>query len=137
MSIFAGDYNSYEDVDLDIVEGPGGEMTLRNSTQARWDATSYGNAAGFMPPAMSPPSGLGGQGYQQPSMQPSHSNTSQYSAAPPVLPGASGPVTLRVKAPPNSYPGMQIRVQHPHTGQLHLVAIPSGVHAGFEFRVNL
>jgi hypothetical protein len=226
MSIYAGDYNSYEDVDLDIVEGPGGEMALRNSTQARWDATSYGNAEGFMPPAMPPPSDLAGQGYRQPSMQPSHSNTSQYSAAPPppsdlggqgyrqpsmqpshsnssqysaappppsdlggqgyqhpsmqpshsntsqysaapppssglgqgyrqpsmqpshsntsqysatppVLPGASGPVTLRVKAPPNSYPGMQIRVQHPQTGQLHVVAIPSGVHAGTEFRVNL
>lgn len=47
------------------------------------------------------------------------------------------PVTLRVKAPPNSYPGMQIRVAHPNTGQLHVVTIPNGVVPGGDFRVNL
>eukprot|EP00980_Cylindrotheca_fusiformis_P004379 scaffold925_cov129-Cylindrotheca_fusiformis.AAC.32 len=183
MSIYAADYDASEDVDLDFVEGPGGEMTLGNSSQGRWDAASYGKAAGFLPPPMQPPSFVGsgyrqpslepamqspssyephgygsgyhqasqltsmqspsnpGQVYHNPSIQPPYSNTSQqYHYTNPQTsssPNQRVPVTLRVTAPPNSYPGMQIRVLNPQTGEYHTVAIPSGVHAGTDFRLNL
>ncbi|CAJ1930913.1 unnamed protein product [Cylindrotheca closterium] len=107
-----------------------------------------------VPPSRSQPSyggnqpSYGGSGYGQPNPMPSYggssmpsNSNSQYqqynsSAGPPIVQAAQ-PVTLRVKAPPNSYPGMQIRVAHPQTGQLHVVSIPDGVHPGGDFRVNL
>jgi hypothetical protein len=47
------------------------------------------------------------------------------------------PTMIHIQAPPNSYPGMQLQVQNPSTGQFQIVTIPDGVPAGAMFAVNL
>jgi len=47
------------------------------------------------------------------------------------------PVTVRIQAPPNSYPGMKVQVQHPTTGQFQIVTVPQGVGPGRFFKVQL
>jgi hypothetical protein len=47
------------------------------------------------------------------------------------------PSMIHIQAPPGSYPGMQLRVQNPATGQLQIVTIPNGVQPGAAFAVQL
>jgi hypothetical protein len=68
-----------------------------------------------------PPSIYGGQQQQPPSI---------YGGPPP-----GGRVNIQ--APSNSYPGMQLQVKNPTTGQFQIVTIPQGVTPGSTFAVQL
>jgi hypothetical protein len=162
LSIHAEDFNEYRDLELEINECSRGDLTLVNPSLATFDARSFAQAAdilkpsaaplrpisapsysnqgssyGHLPPPMVPPSFS-----DQPSFsrQSSRNNSNQggqgggYNV--PVL-NSSQRISLRVRAPANTYPGMRIQVQHPNTGQYHLVIIPNGVPSGGDFQVDL
>ena len=55
----------------------------------------------------------------------------------PVPTAPSAPeLIFYVRAPPNSYPGMQIQVKNPSTGRIQIVVVPSGVPPGGTFGVK-
>mmetsp|Transcript_12511 Transcript_12511/g.29865 ORF Transcript_12511/g.29865 Transcript_12511/m.29865 type:complete len:906 (+) Transcript_12511:110-2827(+) len=118
---------------------PGGRSGQRSHSPvppSRSQPSYGGGSPGYSQPSSNPSYGGSGYGQPPPSSNPSYGGSG--SGQIPVVQAAPAQVvTLRVKAPPNSYPGMQIRVAHPQTGALHVVAIPNGVHPGGEFRVNL
>lgn len=155
INIYAEDYNSEEDISLEITETETGEVRLCNPAQATWDAHSYGTAARFLPPAMAP------MGQSTQSVYSTNTNTSAYApssgaytsygSAPQAYAPMGGPsvpyatltpvvvplTTVRIQAPANSYPGMQLQVQNPQTGQLKVITVPQGVAPGTTFTVQL
>lgn len=156
VNIEVEDYNSDEDICLDIDESANGEVRLADPGKATWDAHSYGAATRFLPPPMVPM----GQSTQsvystvsnQSSYAPSTNASTPYGAAAPnayapamgspspyaaATPAAVPATTVRVQAPANSYPGMQLQVQHPHTGQFKIITVPPGVSPGMAFTVQL
>ena len=58
----------------------------------------------------------------------------------PVATTTPSTTLVNIRAPPNSYPGMQLRVQNPSsstTGQFTIVVVPQGVPPGSTFAVQL
>lgn len=62
-----------------------------------------------------------------------------YTAAPAPGYGApmAAPTLVKVRVPANQYPGMQLRVKNPKTGNLQVVTIPAGVGPGDLFKAQL
>jgi hypothetical protein len=80
------------------------------------------------------------QQFQQPPPQPSSSIPGR------PLPPSNGavptaavivPSVVHIQAPPGSYPGMQLQVQNPTTGQFQVVTIPENVPPGGTFAIGL
>lgn len=152
INIEAEEYNSEEDISLDINESEDGEIRLADPGQATWDAHTYGAATTFLPPPMVPQgqstqsvySNVGNPSAYAPSANaytPYGAAPAPHAYAPAPTPYATAtpvPVTtVRVQAPANSYPGMQLQVQHPHTGQFKIITVPQGVSPGMPFTVQL
>ena len=154
INIEVEDYNSDEDISLDMNESADGEIRLADPGQATWDAHTYGAATRFLPPPTVPmgqstqsvystvsnpssyapsPNAYTPYGAPPNTYAPAAASPAPYAAATPVV----APVTVRVQAPANSYPGMQLQVQHPQTGQLKIIAVPQGVSPGMAFNVQL
>jgi hypothetical protein len=224
LNIFEEDYNEDQDVDLNMDINEAGEIVLKDTAQATWDAQSYGTASAFLPPAMAP-QGIQSfsappQPYQQasngkystgtapkkfvkvngvtklnpeykrwtesnksatgqpytgasaPTAPPAHFggppqggmpyappqgrpygappggpppfggggfNSGQYALPHQAYPTAPVivPTMVHLQAPPNSYPGMQLQVQNPSTGQFQVVTIPGGVLPGSTFAIQM
>lgn len=77
-----------------------------------------------------PPPGQYGAPPQQ-FQQPPHQNGAIPAAAVIV------PSVVHIQAPQGSYPGMQLQVQNPATGQFQVVTIPEGVPPGGTFAIGL
>jgi hypothetical protein len=77
-----------------------------------------------------------GAGSTNPSLYGGGRPTNSY--VPQGIPAAAHPTTtVRIQAPANSYPGMQLQVQNPATGQFQIVTVPQGVAPGSAFAVPL
>jgi len=117
-------YNPDEDIDLTISVNSEGEVYLSQPAQATWDAHAYARASEFLPSA--PPGAYGGQNMNA-SFSTAYSTTSTRSV----------PTPVQIQAPSNAYPGMQLRVQNPTTGQFQIITVPQGVMPGSRFIVQL
>eukprot|EP00934_Nitzschia_sp_Nitz4_P007889 Nitzschia sp. Nitz4//scaffold77_size91520//51907//54384//NITZ4_004894-RA/size91520-augustus-gene-0.74-mRNA-1//-1//CDS//3329558003//7879//frame0 len=122
LNIVAEDYNAEEDIDLAMSFHDDGNIHLTNPNQAQWDGQTYGTASFYSkpsaPPAYAPSNGGGGGAYV----------TAQ---------AVPAPMFVNIQAPSNAYPGMQLQVQNPQTGQYNVVTIPPGVAPGSMFAVQL
>jgi hypothetical protein len=189
LNIFEEDYNEEEDIDLNMDTNAEGEIVLGDTSQATWDAQSYGTASAFLPPANAPHGAQSfsapPQAYGQPAPQAHYGGQPQggmpfapqnpppgrmsyappqggmpYGSSPggpPPFGGGGGfnsgqyaqpqhgfatapvivPTMVQLQAPPNSYPGMQLQVQNPTTGQFQIVTIPEGVPPGSTFAIQM
>jgi hypothetical protein len=91
-------------------------------------APPQGRPSYVAPPGGPPPFG-GGGGF----------NSGQYALPHQAYPTAPviAPTMVHLQAPPNSYPGMQLQVQNPSTGQFQIVTIPGGVPPGSTFAIQM
>lgn len=163
INIDVDDFNSEEDIDLSMSVRGDGEIHLSNPAQATWDAQRYGTAVQFLPQApmgqstqsmpynsQSAYAAAGGNSYGagQPARPSGYGAPDGYApaggvpapygaSAPPLAVPINSGVTVRVQAPANAYPGMQLQVQHPQTGQFHIISVPQGVAPGTPFSVQL
>lgn len=150
LNINVDAYNADEDIDLAMSINSEGEINLSNPSEAIWDAHSYGNASKFLTPAsnaypqpMPPPSTAGGA--YAPAGGAYAPAGGAYAPAGGAIPYAATatPVTavpltpVQIQAPANSYPGMQLQVQHPVTGQSQIIAVPPGVAPGARFTIQM
>jgi hypothetical protein len=55
VDVVEEEYNADCDLDLSMSVGEDGSIRLVDTQRATWDATSYGTAAAFLPPAIRPP----------------------------------------------------------------------------------
>ncbi len=138
IDIQADEYDSEGDMRLSLTFSETGEIRLSNPAQATWDSHSYGTSAKFLPPATAP---------VEPSSRPMYS-TNNHVSPPAYAPTAETVVayatpvavplaTVRVQAPANSYPGMQLQVQNPLTGQFKIITVPQGVAPGMAFTLQI
>jgi hypothetical protein len=95
---------------------------------------SYVSQPGFQPQQQFQPQQAAPNGYQsQPSAPNSYVSQPGLATASVVAP----PPVMYIQAPANAYPGMQIQIQNPNTGQFQVVTIPQGVPPGGTFGVGL
>mmetsp|Transcript_6850 Transcript_6850/g.20071 ORF Transcript_6850/g.20071 Transcript_6850/m.20071 type:complete len:157 (+) Transcript_6850:2-472(+) len=144
-NVYEEDYNAEEDIDLSYDLNAEGEISLENDQQATFDAQGYGTYQSFLPPPMAPPStanipppsapALSSSAPSGPYVPPS-ANSGGNPAAPPVVATAMT-YMVNIQAPQNSYPGMQLQVQNPNTGNFQVVVVPEGVQPGQTFAVAL
>jgi len=154
-----------QDIELNMDFGPDGEISLANYEGAVYDDTKYGTTSSFIatapcqPSAPYPPSNpvaptpyqpssnsqpSGHQSYQPPAhYQPPPQTYNPHAASTYNAPSQHHPIVqasqnrlFHVQAPSGSYPGMQLQVQNPYTGQMMLVAVPQGVMPGGTFGVR-
>lgn len=134
-SVFEEDYNADEDIDLNVQVSEEGEISLENEQQAYYDGQTYGTIHSFLPPPMAPPSTNLASAPPGSPAYPTHGTMPQAglpAAAPVIVPSV-----VHIQTPPNSYPGMQLQVQNPTTGQFQIVTVPEGVPPGGTFAVGL
>ena len=147
LNIFAEDYNAEEDIDLAVDVNAEGDITLAaNAPGTSWDGQTYGTASNFSPPPTAPHPSFAPPAHSN--YQPAASSYGLPNQAPQSMNGAPPgtyastvpvvvPTVVHIQAPEGSYPGMQLRVQNPCTGQLQVVTIPTGVQPGAMFPVQL
>jgi len=122
FSVNESEYDPKEDMDIDLNFGSGGageeEIVIGNPHAGGFDDRRYDTFANYAAPGGSPQGSpvrpMGG-------------------GIPP--PQGGGPQVFHVQVPPGGYPGMQLQVQNPFTGQMVLATVPNGVQAGQTFGV--
>jgi hypothetical protein len=167
LSINPESHNPDEDIDLTLSINSEGEVNLSKPAEATWDAHSYPTASKFLSSAPAPsyggqqqPSTYGGGnayggvvapapsygGQQQPSTYGGGNayggGTAYGGGSAPYAMATATPVAptstpVQIQAPANSYPGMQLQVQNPKTGQFQIITVPQGVAPGSRFIVQL
>lgn len=152
------------DIDLNLNFGEDGEISLANYNGAVYDDTAYGTTSSYVPSAPYQPSSApyqttsytspyvpqapaayqpqtyqasGSNAYQPSNYRPQQPISSTYVPSQPVAPApAPANPIFQVQAPPGSYPGMQLQIKNPYTGQAMMVAVPQGVAPGGIFAVR-
>jgi hypothetical protein len=142
LSINPESHNPDEDIDLTLSINSEGEVNLSKPAEATWDAHSYPTASKFLSSAPAPSYG----GQQQPSTYGGGNayggGTAYGGGSAPYAMATATPVAptstpVQIQAPANSYPGMQLQVQNPKTGQFQIITVPQGVAPGSRFIVQL
>ncbi|CAB9522457.1 Copine-6 [Seminavis robusta] len=152
FSVVESDYNPGEDIDIELNFDGGydGEIFIENPSAGLVDDTKYdtyhqyggalpvagaGIAGSGSPPRSSPynsaPNSPYGRNASPPQTIPGHPNGLQVQQSVPT----TMPQVFQVQVPPNGYPGMQLQIQNPFTGQQVMVTVPQGVQAGQTFAV--
>ena len=116
-----------EDIDLSIGVDSGGGLYLASEKGTFYDETVW--SGGWESP----------RAYTAPSSSTSSTTSSFPSTQLPNLPVAQAvatPSIFYVQSPAGSFPGQQLRINHPGTGQPMVVTIPAGVLPGGKFGVR-
>jgi Copine/C2 domain len=131
-SVFEAEYKEGEDCEIELAfeGGYDGQIIIENPSAGIVDDTKYDTYhkfGGRMVGSSSPPR----------STRDPYSSAPQH-GSPPRAPGYQAPTDVQifqVQVPPNGYPGMQLQIKNPFTGQQMMVVVPHGVQAGQAFSV--
>jgi Copine/C2 domain len=153
LNITADEYSGDDDINLSMRINSDGNIDLSNPDAATWNAHAYATASTFLtsasarsyggqsaPNSYSGGTTAAGGSYVTGGASPNYPSYGTGGASPAYPMATAIPVTrtpVQVKAPANSYPGMQLRVQSPTTGQFQIITVPQGVAPGTNFIVQL
>jgi Copine/C2 domain len=129
-SVFESEYKEGEDceIELSFEGGYDGQISIDNPSAGVVDDTrydTYHKFGGSMVGSSSPPR----------STVPPYNSAANSPYGSQGYPGSNDVQIFQVQVPPNGYPGMQLQIQNPFTGQQMMVVVPQGVQAGQTFAV--
>ena len=136
FSVAESDFDDKEDVELDYDFGTSSPK-LVSVEGTVFDDTKYDTYHKYSKvQPMAPPPASSTSTMNSSASSPQRHLPNPRPAPAPAPPSSGGNVQIfNVQVPPNGYPGMQLQIQNPYTGQQMFVEVPPGVKAGDTFAV--